>query len=192
MNPFSFRPLQVSAIGTRASLPVPAREGVLEGNNGLSTPGPSEPDDPRADLDRRLGPLAGGDDRLGVALAESAEDEETGDTRLARPPRHDLEPFDVALQGEALEVLVVEGDPSPPHDDLAGDDAPVREPYPFEALLAEKLLRPTLNPSDPLLIEECRILRRQGEAVCEEGHVAGEHLLHTDAEANAVDGAVYD
>ena len=48
-----------------------------------------------------------------MAVAESAQDEEAGDARFARAPRHNIEPLGVALQGEALEVLVVEGDPTP-------------------------------------------------------------------------------
>jgi len=72
-----------------------------------------ELNDPRADLDCCLGTLASGDDRLGVTVAEGAQDEETGDAGLARAPRHDLEPLGVALQGEALEVIIVERDPTP-------------------------------------------------------------------------------
>ncbi len=68
----------------------------------------------------------------------------------------------------------------------------VSEPHPIEGRLSEKLLRPPLNPADPLIFKQRRILRRQGEAVGQEGHVAGEHLLHADAQARAVDGAVYD
>src|SRR5512143_2552282 len=113
-----------------------------------------ELDDPRADLDRCLGTLARGDDRLGVAVAKSAQDEEAWDARLARAPRLDLEPLGVALQGEAFEVLVVEGDPAPPQDDLAGDDAAVAEPHSLEGLLAKKLLRPPLDQADPLILEE--------------------------------------
>ncbi len=116
---------------------------------------------PRADLDRCLGALARGDDRLGVALAECAQDEETGDARLARSPRHDLEPLGVAFQREALKILVVEGDPAPPQDDLAGDDAAVAEPHSLEGLLAEKLFRPPLDQADTLLLEERPVHRRQ-------------------------------
>ncbi len=59
----------------------------------------SEFDDPRADLDRRLGLLTNGDDSLGMALAESTDYEKTWDTRLARSRLHNLESFRVAPYG---------------------------------------------------------------------------------------------
>src|SRR5512147_2117884 len=103
-----------------------------------------EIDYPRADLDRRLGALAGGDDCLGVAVAESAEDEEAGDARLARASCHNLESLGVALQGQAVEVVIIEGYPAPPQDDLAGDDAPAGEPHPLKHLLPEQFVGSSL------------------------------------------------
>ena len=94
-----------------------------------------------------------------MALAESAEDEQSWDARLTCATGNDLEPFSVALKGETLDVFVVEGYSPPSHDNLAGYHAPVGEPHPLEGLFAEKLLRPPLNPADPLLIEQCSVLR---------------------------------
>ncbi len=51
--------------------------------------------------------------------------------------------------------------------------------------------RPSTSPI-PSSSSSAAYCRRQGKALGEEGHVAGEHLLHADAEAHAVDGAVDD
>ena len=175
----------------RSSAATHAQAGSERGLTPLSA-GLSELDDPRADLDGCLGPLPGRDDRLGVALAKGTQDEEAGNARLARALCHDLEPLSVALQGKTLEVLFVERYPPPPQNYFAGDDTPVGKPHSLKVLFTEKLFRPPLDPADPLLIEQCSVLRRQGEALSEKGHVFGEHLLHADAHARTVDGAVYD
>ena len=150
----------------------------------------SDLDDSRAYLDRSLCSLPGRDDCLRVALAQRAQDEEAGDARLSGASGHDLKTLGIALQIKVLKVLVVKRDPAPPKDNLAGNDPAVVESHPFEGLLAEKLFRPALDPTDALIIEELRVLRGQCESLAEKGHVPGKHLLHADAKAHAVDGAV--